>query len=84
MRTSSLGILWVCLTCSALPVVAQTESELDVLRAELAQMRADYESRIAQLEKRLDEAEQKAAGQQAIHRASSGSGDQNQSRPLAS
>lgn len=65
MRTSSLGIIWVCLICSALPVLAQTESELDILRAELAQMKADYESRIAQLEKRLDEAEQKTATQQA-------------------
>lgn len=66
MRTLTLGVLWVCLMSSAAPALAQTESELDALRAELAQMRADYELRIAQLEKRLDEAEQQAAGQQAI------------------
>jgi hypothetical protein len=41
--------------------MSQTESEIDALRAELAQMRADYESRIALLEQRLDDAEKKAA-----------------------
>jgi len=66
MRTMALGVLWVCLISSATPVLAQTESEIDALRAELAQMRADYELRIAQLEQRLDEAEEKAAGQQAV------------------
>ncbi len=60
MRTLPLGILWVCLISTAAPVPAQTESEIDVLRAELAQMRADYEARIVQLEQRLDAAEQKA------------------------
>ena len=65
MRTKVLGILWVCLISSAAPVLAQTESEINALRAELAQMRADYELRITQLEQRLDEAEKKAAGQQA-------------------
>ncbi|MDX2416464.1 MAG: hypothetical protein QNK19_03280 [Xanthomonadales bacterium] len=65
MRKPTLGILWACLICTAVPALAQTESELDVLRAELAQMRADYESRIAQLEKRLDEAEKEAGDQQA-------------------
>ena len=66
MRTMALGVLWVCLISSATPVLAQTESEIDALRAELAQMRADYELRIAQLEQRLDEAEEKAADQQAV------------------
>jgi hypothetical protein len=65
MRTLPLGILWVCLIITAAPVPAQTKSEIDVLRAELAQMRADYEARIAQLEQRLDAAEQKAAEPQA-------------------
>jgi len=65
MRTLVLGILWVCLISNTTPALAQNETEIDVLRAELAQMRADYESRIAQLEKRLDEAEKGAAGQQA-------------------
>ncbi|MDH4018437.1 MAG: hypothetical protein OEU84_02455 [Xanthomonadales bacterium] len=64
MRTMTLGVLWVCLISSTTPLLAQSESELDALRAEIAQMRADYESRIAQLEQRLDEAENKAAGQQ--------------------
>lgn len=68
MRTPLLGILWVYLVCSTIPVHAQTESEIDALRFELAQMRADYESRIAMLEKRLDEAEQKAADSQAASR----------------
>ena len=65
MRTLPLGILWVCLISTAAPLHAQPESEIDVLRAELAQMRADYEARIAQLEQRLDAAEQKADKQQA-------------------
>jgi hypothetical protein len=65
MRTLPLGILWVCLISTTAPVPAQTESEIDVLRAELAQMRADYEARIVQLEQRLDAAEQKAGKQQA-------------------
>ena len=59
MRTLTLSILWVCLISTAAPLLAQPESEIDVLRAELAQMRADYEARIAQLEQRLDAAEQK-------------------------
>jgi len=65
MRTLSLGILWVCLASTALPAAAQPDPELEALRAELKQMRTDYESRIAQLEERLDAAEQKAAEQQA-------------------
>ena len=64
MRTLPLGILWACLIGISTPVMAQSESEIDLLRAELAQMRKDYEARIAQLEKRLDAAEQKAVGQQ--------------------
>ena len=66
MRTPVLGIVWVCLMSSTVPALAQNETELDALRAELAQMRADYESRIAQLEQRLDEAEKNAASQQAV------------------
>lgn len=66
MRTLALGVIWVCLMSSAIPALAQTESELDALRAELAQMRADYELRIAQLEKRLDEAEKQAADQPVV------------------
>ena len=61
MRTPLLGILWVCLISSTIPAFAQNETELDILRAEIAQMRADYELRIAQLEDRLDEAEKRAA-----------------------
>lgn len=64
MRTLTFGILLVCLICATAPALAQTDSELEALRTELAQMRADYESRIAQLEERLDAAERKAAQQQ--------------------
>jgi len=70
MRTLSLGILWVCLAGTALPAMAQSDPELEALRAELRQMRADYESRIAQLEERLDAAEKKAAEQQSDQTAS--------------
>lgn len=64
MRTLPLAILWACLISIPAPVMGQSESEIDLLRAELAQMRKDYEIRIEQLEQRLDAAEQKAAGQQ--------------------
>jgi len=66
MRNPIIGVLWLCLISSTAPAIAQTETELDVLRAELNQMRADYEARIAQLEKRLDEAEKKADAQRTI------------------
>ena len=65
MRFLPPGILWACLICLATPVLAQTESEIDILRAELARMRTDYESRIAQLEQRLDAAERRTDEQQA-------------------
>jgi hypothetical protein len=65
MRTHYLGFLCTCLFCMATPALAQSESELDMLRAELTQMRADYETRIAQLEQRLDAAEKNAEKQQA-------------------
>jgi hypothetical protein len=39
---------------------AASQSEIDLLKQELSQIRNDYEKRIQQLEKRLDEAEQKA------------------------
>jgi hypothetical protein len=57
MRSLSSKILWICLISAAMPVMALADTEIDTLRAEVAQMRADYEARIAQLEKRLDEAE---------------------------
>lgn len=60
MRNLGYRVLWVCLVSAALPNMALAESETDLLRAELAQMRIDYESRIAQLEQRLDEAERTA------------------------
>lgn len=61
-----MKIQWQHLLCSgvlffssqALAQPAQT-SELDALRAEIRQMRSDYEARIADLEDRLDAAEKK-------------------------
>lgn len=64
MRNQALGIYWVCLISAVAPAQAQQESEIDILRADLAQMRADYELRITQLEQRLDIAEQKVSEQQ--------------------
>ena len=55
MRTLTLGIFSVCLVAVAAPVLAQPTSEIDILRAEIARMRADYESRIDLLEQRIDE-----------------------------
>ncbi len=66
MRTLQQGFLWVCLISITIPALGQSPSEIDILREELAQMRADYESRIVQLELRLDQAEQKAQQQQAV------------------
>jgi len=66
MRTLQQGFLWVCLISITIPALGQSPSEIDILREELAQMRADYQSRIAQLELRLDQAEQKAQQQQAV------------------
>ncbi len=63
MRTLSTGFLWVCLVIITSPALGQTESEIDILRVELAQMRADYEARITLLEQRLDDAEQRAQQQ---------------------
>lgn len=63
MRTFNLCIVWICLFNISTPALAQSEIEITVLRAELAQMRADYELRIAQLEQRLDAAEKKASAQ---------------------
>ena len=66
MRIIYLGMLWACLISSPVALFAQTgnESEIAQLRAELAAIRADYESRIEMLEKRLDEAEREAAASQ--------------------
>jgi hypothetical protein len=58
MRILFPGIFWAGLICTAPTTQAQPESEIEILRQELARMRADYELRIAQLEHRLDAAEQ--------------------------
>jgi len=61
MRTLSFISLFICLAGTVTSPGAQTVSELDLLREEIARMRAEYETRIAQLEQRLDQAEQRAA-----------------------
>lgn len=74
MRIISLGMLWACLIINPLTLLAQPEnsSEIEQIRTELAAMRADYESRIDALEKRLNEAEQEAAvAQQAVESVAS-------------
>ena len=62
MRSLAHCIIWSFILF-ATSVTAQSDSELDLLRKEIAQMRADYESRIEQLEQRLDEAERQANDQ---------------------
>jgi len=70
MRTSIFSVFpFFVLACSlSTPILAFAQSgegddinEINLLRQELSQLRNDYESRIQQLEKRLDEAETKAA-----------------------
>lgn len=56
----------IFLACSmgvpaAVSAQSASQSEIDLLKQELSQIRNDYEQRIQQLEKRLDAAEQKAA-----------------------
>ncbi len=63
MRTLFIGLASACLFFGSAP--AWAEAEIDALRAELKQMKADYETRIAELEKRLDAAERKSAEQAA-------------------
>lgn len=56
-------LLLACFMSVPTAVFAQStsQSEIDLLKQELSQIRNDYEKRIQQLEKRLDEAEQKVA-----------------------
>jgi len=79
MRIIVLGMLWTCLISNPVILFAQTgnESEIEQIRAELAAMRADYESRIEMLEKRLDEAEKETAtSQQAVESIASRQAEQ--------
>ncbi|MBT7951056.1 MAG: hypothetical protein HN764_05485 [Gammaproteobacteria bacterium] len=61
MRSSALIILGSILFINVTPAVSmeQTQTSIDVLRAELTAIRSDYESRIAALEQRLVATEQK-------------------------
>lgn len=63
MRIISLGMLWACFLSHPVSSLAQSgnPSAIEQLRAELMAMRNDYESRIAMLEKRLNEAEKDTA-----------------------
>jgi len=67
MRTLKFFFTGIVLLSIAANVTAQSESEIELLRAELAQMRSDYEARIEQLENRLDAAERKAASQELVN-----------------
>lgn len=64
MRNLQLIMIGACLISIAIPSLAQSEPELNALRDELRQLRTDYETRIAELERRLEIAEQKTAKQQ--------------------
>ena len=70
MRNKRRNMLWVVLLPLAFPAWGQDQqaTEIDVLRLELAQLRADYEERIEDLELRLNAAELKA--EQATQEAS--------------
>jgi hypothetical protein len=64
MRNLQLIMIGACLISIAIPSLAQSEPELNALRDELRQLRTDYETRIAELERRLEIAEQKTDKQQ--------------------
>ncbi len=55
-----LGVATVALVIISAGAEAAPETELDLLRAAVAELRADYEARIAELEQRLAVAEQNA------------------------
>ncbi len=61
MKIQLRHLLMVCvlLCCSGGLAQAAQSNELDALREEIRQMRSDYETRIADLEARLDAAEEK-------------------------
>ena len=59
IRRWHLPLACVLLCCSGGIAQAGQNDELDVLREEIRQMRSDYETRIADLEARLDAAEKK-------------------------
>lgn len=63
MKTLRPFMLFACMFLYCVPATAEQQepSEIDALRQEIRQMRIDYESRIADLEARLDAAEQTAA-----------------------
>jgi hypothetical protein len=65
MKIQLRYLLLVCvlLCCSGGFAQAGQGNELDALREEIRQMRSDYETRIADLEARIDAAEKKEATQ---------------------
>jgi len=70
MSNKRRTMLWVIFLLLAFPAWGQDQqlTEIEVLRSELVQLRADYEERIEDLEHRLSAAEQKA--EQAAQEAS--------------
>ena len=49
---------------SAVPAFSEPDNQIELLRAELDALRADYEVRLTELEARLDAAERQATTQQ--------------------
>jgi hypothetical protein len=60
-RILCLPVAWALLSCSLALAQSTQEADLEALREEIRMLRADYETRIADLEARLDAAEQTAA-----------------------
>ncbi len=63
-RLLHLPLAWVLLCCPLAQAEQGQDSELEALRHEIRNLRADYETRIAELEARLDAAEKAAADNQ--------------------
>jgi hypothetical protein len=67
MNRIPLGMLAAASVLTALPAAAVADDDLQALRAEIAQLKQAYEQRIAALESRLQQAEQKPAPLPAAH-----------------
>ncbi len=84
IRLRHLPLVCVLLCCSGGFAQAGQSNELDALREEIRQMRSDYEARIADLEARLDAAEENEADQASLAQEPVAAQDAYEPEPYAS